>query len=64
MTPMPYSVMRFPPRKPVTPRTINPSRIRTKYTEFPPRSEPCLKERQRQAVRMEKRAVVAKARYW
>jgi hypothetical protein len=40
LTPMPHSVRRFPPRKPVTPSTTNPRRTSARYTRVPPTSEP------------------------
>src|SRR5215211_1658124 len=60
-TPMPHSVRRFPPRKPVIPSTASPRRATARYGALPPTSEPRTNERQRQALRAAKTAVAAKA---
>ena len=63
-TPIPHSVRRLPPSKPVTPSTTRPRRAKVRYARVPPTSMPRRKESQRQAASAVKTAVTAKAVYW
>src|SRR5215212_3520 len=63
-TPIPHSVRRLPPSKPVTPSRIRPRTAEVRYARVPPMSEPRRKENQRQAASAAKMAVAAKAVYW